>query len=318
MTFTTRATRKNIQAPNMQHKTNPVLVSGATGLIGRELCRQLDAASIPFVAIVRPGADTGALLGALDVVELDLGTRLDVAKLKLPSISAVVHLAQAGNYASFPQGAGEVTAVTIGATVQLAELACALGASRFVFASSGGVYGSGPTRFSEGAELRPGGELGFYLTTKATAEQLLKSFSTHLNVVCLRYFFVFGPHQRKQMLMRRLIESVREGEVIKVPGTRGPELNPIFVTDAARATLRSLHSESSGAINVAGDEVVDLHTVCELIGEVVGRVPTIQSLGGEPRSLVADLAHMHKHLGRPEVSLREGIQQCVNDALTEH
>jgi UDP-glucose 4-epimerase len=296
----------------MHSKPKTVLVTGAGGLIGRELCRQLSMASIPFIALIRPGGDPSGLHDAIEVVEVDLCSQCALSRLSLPAVSAVVHLAQAENYGAFPQEAGNVASITLAATARLAELACAVGAERFVFASSGGIYGSGPRVFSENSALRPGGELGFYLAAKATAEQLLAYFVPHLRVVCLRYFFVFGPRQREQMLLSRLINSVRDETPITMAGSRGPLLNPIFVTDAARATLSSLSGDIPFAINVAGDEVLDLHALCDLIGDAVGRPPKVNALGGESGNLVADVSLMHQQLGRCEVSLAEGVRQCVN------
>ena len=93
--------------------------------------------------IVRPGS-AAASSPAVERHELDLTTPFTTADLPSGRVDAVVHLAQHRDYASFPEGAGSVASVTIAAACRLAEHACQRGATRFVFASSGGIYAPGP------------------------------------------------------------------------------------------------------------------------------------------------------------------------------
>jgi nucleoside-diphosphate-sugar epimerase len=117
-----------------------VIVTGATGLIGRALVDHLVADGTSVTALVRPGSDASALPPTTRRHELDLSAPFEPNDFPTGPVDAVVHLAQHSGYASFPAGAGSVASITVAAACRLAELAADRGASRMVFASSGGIY----------------------------------------------------------------------------------------------------------------------------------------------------------------------------------
>jgi len=232
-----------------------------------------------------------------------------------PSADAIIHLAQASGFASFPDDARAVFSVNVRALAELLCWAAGAGVRSFVHASTGGLYGRGPHPFREEDPINIDGPLAFYYGTKSAAELLAKPYGKLFNVVALRYCFVYGPGQREAMLFPRLVKSVANGQPITLAGSDGMVLNPIYVDDAAKATIAALQLDQSTVVNIAGREILSLRGIAEIIGERVGAKPVFQT-SHEPdgNNLLADTARMRNLLHTPQVGMREGIDRLVAQA----
>jgi UDP-glucose 4-epimerase len=287
-----------------------VLVTGATGLIGSRLVPRL-AGRHEVIALVRPGSAAPA--HEVETIGADLA-RLDERRLP-DRLDAVVHLAQSPAFRDFPDGAADVFAVNVESTARLLEHARSVGATTFVHASSGSVYGGGRGPLTEDAPLAP---RTHYAATKAAADLLVGSFGSILRTVVLRPFAVYGTGQTG-MLVPMLLDRLRAGGPIEVQGDPGIRLSPVHVDDAARAFEAALTLDRSDVVNVAGDEEVSLRDLVELLAAADGRSATIRHVGeGDGGSLVGDNARMKTLLGVvPRTTLREGLAELVSASSPE-
>jgi nucleoside-diphosphate-sugar epimerase len=224
---------------------------------------------------------------------------------------AVVYLAQSEHFREFPARALDIFQVNTVSLLRLLDYAQRSGVRNFVFASSGGVYGSGDTSLNEDLPVLAEGNLGFYLGSKLCSEIVALNYAKLMHVTVLRFFFVYGPGQRRTMLVPRLIDSVRAGTPVSLQGADGIRINPIHVTDAADAVVRSLSLDRSCKINVAGPEILSLREICDAIGEAVGRIPLYISEPGEPRHIVGDIVKMKELLAPPRIVLRDGLRSVL-------
>lgn len=291
--------------------TMQVLVTGAGGLIGRKVVELLSQSCHP-IALVRSkdAAPAGAEFIVADLADPGFAKHLPAR------VDAVVHLAQASGFANFPDDAPSVFRVNLGALAELLAWSAGAGVKNFVHASTGGLYGRGPHPFHEEAPARIDGPLAFYLGTKCAAELLAKPYSSRFNVTALRYFFVYGPGQRETMLVPRLVKSISNGQPIRLAGQDGMRFNPIFVDDAAKATIAAVQLDECAIVNVAGAEVVSLREFAGIIGESVNATPLFE-LSGEPdgNDLVADISRMRARLHVPGTGLREGISRLIDATI---
>jgi nucleoside-diphosphate-sugar epimerase len=281
-----------------------ILVTGGTGFIGGHLLRSL-AARHEVVALARtpPSADDG-----VEWVRQDLGDPLDVGLLP-DRLDAVIHLAQSRRYREFPDGARDLFAINLASTASLLEYARGAGARSFVFASTGGLYGHSYERLVETDPVSP---LNFYFASKYAAELLLGSYRPFFTTVVLRFFFVYGPGQER-MLVPSLLERVRRGEEVPVEGNPGLRINPIHVADAVRVFEPALALERSDVFNVAGDEVVRIEELAELLGRATGADVRVRHVeAGRKGDLVGDNRRMKEVLGvDPRIRLGEGLAELV-------
>jgi UDP-glucose 4-epimerase len=275
-----------------------ILVTGASGFVGAQLVPALAASGHEVVAAVRDAARAPA---GGDALELDLAESLP--RGVLPPVDAVVHLAQAN--VPFPDGAHELFSVNVGSTQQLLEHARRTGAERFVYASSGSVYGLGEGPVSEDEPRRAG---DYYAATKRAGELLVEAYAAQLSTVVLRPFTPYGPTQRGR-LVPALVDRVRQGLPVMLNDGGRPRLTPIFVDDVVRVVCAAVELDGHHTVNVAGDEVASIRTLATLIGDAVGREPVFEQGGRAEGDLIADNRRMHELLAPGRlVPLEEGLR----------
>jgi nucleoside-diphosphate-sugar epimerase len=162
-----------------------ILVTGATGKVGSRLAKRLAKRGDQVRAFVRDPARAAELRDA--GIELVQGDLLDESSLAaaVRGVDAVVHCA------AFFRGATpeQAHAVNDRGTQLLASAALAAGVKRFVFTSTGLVYGSkGGQLANEDDECAP---IAAYPVSKLAAERFLLGLEG-LDVRVLRLPFVYG------------------------------------------------------------------------------------------------------------------------------
>ena len=283
-----------------------ILISGATGFVGRHLLASLRGRYELF-AMARSIPDQ-IPKDDIEWIEQDLTSPLAVARLP-ERIDAVIHLAQSKHYREFPERADDIFGVNVQGTFNLLEYARRSGAERFVFASSGGIYGTSYEHLTESAPINP---LDFYLSSKYSAELLVGNYERCFRTVLFRFFFVYGPSQIG-MLVPTLMRRIQQGEPITVDGNPGLRLNPIFVEDAISVFEPALSLETSDVFNVAGDEVVTLTDLVRRCADVLGipaeiRYDTTRRRG----DMIAATEKMKQVLGvTPTTDLQTGLSLSI-------
>lgn len=284
-----------------------LVVTGATGFVGRSLCQRLRKEGHDVWEIRRPASAPSAE-SSVEWIRCDLYDRIDFSGW--PSdIDTVIHLAQSARYREFPEGADDVFNVNVRSTFDLLAYAAQTGVGQFVFASTGGVVGHKDRKTATDApdEQQP---LDFYLTSKSAAELLVESYVGRLSTAILRCFFVYGPGQTRDRLIPRLIDNIRGGKPVTLHGEAGIEMNPVFVDDAVKAFALALESETDVRMDVAGNEVLSLREIGRTIGDVVRREPIFDVQPPQnPSSLVGETDSAHH--SQPSVTFAEGIRRTV-------
>lgn len=175
-----------------------ILVTGASGFVGQKLVRR--------IAIAEPGAHVVPVHGpqrADGALSLDLGD-IEACMAMVQNIrpTIIVHLAALSSVGKTLADPDEVWRSNFDGTRALARSALSLGTDvRFIFASSGEVYGrefnKGPC--DEEAPLAPASP---YARTKAACEYMLNDLaSDRLSVVSLRLFNHSGPGQDERFVV---------------------------------------------------------------------------------------------------------------------
>lgn len=285
-----------------------VLVTGASGFVGGSVLQAL-APRHEVWALSRSERTParGVTWIAWDMLQ-PLAAGLLPARL-----DAIVHLAQSRDYRSFPEKAVAIARVNVDATLELLEHGRRAGIERFVFTSSGGVYGGARAALAESAPVKPP---DFYLATKAAAEALASAYCGYFDVVTLRLFFPYGAHQSPDRFVARLIRTIQSGDPVVLYGEDGIRVNPIHVTDVARAVEASLAVTGCHVVNIAGPEPLTLREIANAIGECLGKQPRFEMRPPDPaRDLVAVTALMAELLGAPSERFRDRIRDVCAEAM---
>jgi nucleoside-diphosphate-sugar epimerase len=208
-----------------------VLVTGACGHIGREVCPALRASGNKILAVdSHPDAESDSML-------CDLSAKSSVAELfRSHPIRAVIHLA-AVLPSAFQSDPFRGADVNLSASVELLRQAVNARVKRFVFASSMSVYGSLPSRrpLNEDDPAAPDEPYG---AAKRAVELigLAVAKSHKMEFVSLRIARVVGPGIKKTSSPWRsqIFEPASGQTPICIPLAPEAKLSLVHVQDVAR------------------------------------------------------------------------------------
>lgn len=244
-----------------------ILITGATGFLGRNLVPRLVTADYQVRALVRPTSDTAFLAEA--GVELayadDIGDETAVFAA-VQGCDQIIHAAGLfrfwGDFESFWQ-------TNVGGTAVILKAALAANITRFVHISSVAVVGQPPATGII-TETTPCNPQEPYQTTKLEAEKLvLAAQQQHgLPAVILRPGAFYGPWGR-YAFNRLFIEEPLRGWRIRVNNGRHITF-PVFVPDVAQAILLALHKGEPGQVyNICGQSL-DHNSVNAIVSDLAG------------------------------------------------
>jgi UDP-glucuronate 4-epimerase len=289
------------------------VVTGAAGFIGSQLLRALldrghdavgwDAFTEYYDQSLKEENADGLPVERLDLVD---------AAFDLDGVDGVFHLAGQPGVRSFGDVFPVYVRENVLATHRVLEAAAASG-SRVVLASSSSVYGDAETYPTPEATIpRP---LSPYGVTKLACEHLLAAYVSQRDVdaLALRYFTIFGPRQRPDMALARMIECVVEGRQFELFGDGSQSRSFTFVDDAVEATVLAMERGHAGATyNVGGGEEVTMLEAIETLGRIAGRrleLVRADRREGDARRTAADTTRIRADLGwQPTTSFAEGLE----------
>ncbi len=236
-----------------------ILVTGATGKVGSRLVPRMLAKGHDVRILIRDPAKASALV--------ELGARAAIGDLyseeTLPpaveGIDAIIHLAAL--FRTFTDNEGIVKTNHEG-TVALANASIKAGVKRFVFASTGNVYGTSYRRPSKEDDLVDVNDPRPYSSSKIAAERDLISFhkTNGFDVRVLRLGFVYGdrdPH------IEEIIPMLK-----KFKRHSGSRMHMVHHLDVAQALTLLLHTDGlNGEIfNVADDSPISMYELADSFG----------------------------------------------------
>ncbi len=298
------------------------VVTGAAGFIGSHLVDHLLAHGWRVVGVDRCSPANDPVAGRnLGWAMLQPGFSFEHADLAGPrvrglldGVDVVFHLASAtGVRGSWGKNFPSYLQDNIAATHHLIQECERAGIPRLVVASSSSVYGATAVPSREDGPVLP---LSPYGVSKLAAEQLALAYAARATattrVVALRYFTVYGPRQRGDMAISRMLHAVRTGQPMHLYGDGAQRRAFTFVSDVVHATVQAALTEKTGqAVNVSGAVSVTIRTLLATVREVTGSsVPftAVSSRSGDPDSTEADPHLAEEVLGyRPRVGLLEGV-----------
>lgn len=274
------------------------IVTGAGGFIGQALCLDLRAKSWNVLPLTSANGDVAAP-----------GTWA-----RLPPARVVFHLAGRSFVPeSWARGPDFVNANVAGTEHTLAY--CRQHGARLVLASAY-VYGI-PQRLPI-RESDPASPNNPYALTKRLAEQLCEFAAQYQGVVAtaLRIFNVFGPGQRAEFLIPKVLQQVQAGQEIRLLDLT-PRRDYVYLSDVVDAFVKASEvSEGFRTINVGSGHSLSVAEIVDRIQVVAGtRLPVASDSVDRRQEIpdaVADISLAQQVLGwRPQLSFEGGIEQIL-------
>ncbi|MGA7271078.1 MAG: NAD-dependent epimerase/dehydratase family protein [Acidimicrobiia bacterium] len=300
------------------------LVTGAAGFVGSHLVEAALDQGWDVVAVdslnayyepVQKQSNAAAYGGRLPLRVVDL-LQANLSPL-LEGVDVVFHQAgQPGVRSSWDEFDSYVDA-NVRLTHRLLRAARSAEIKRFVFASSSSVYGD-RTRYPTTEQDLPAPKSP-YGVTKLAAEHLCGVYARNwgMQTVSLRYFTVFGPRQRPDMAMHRLIEAALTGLPFPLYGAGDQIRDFTYVADVVAANVKAATAaiEPGTVLNIAGGGSTTLAEVISTVEELTGSRIELERYPDQPGDVFrtggsADLARAILEWA-PKVSVAEGLAAQV-------
>jgi nucleoside-diphosphate-sugar epimerase len=285
-----------------------VFVTGGCGYKGSVLIPKLLAQGHEVVAL-----DTmwfGNFLPEHPKLTAIRGDVRDTQAINLDGVDAIIHLSSIANDPCGdlnPKLTWEVSAL---ATMQLADRAARAGIKRFIYASSGSVYGvKDEPQVTEDLELKPISE---YNKTKMVGERVVLSYSNDMRVQILRPATVCGysPRMRLDVSVNLLtMQALTKGEITVLGGAQTrPNIHIDDITDVYLHFLD--HPEIEGVYN-AGFENLSIMEIAERVARRVGGVKINVKESNDPRSYRVNSDKLLATGFKPKKSVDDAIEEIV-------
>ena len=247
--------------------------------------------------------------------KLDISDRAAVETL--PAFDAIINLAARAGVRDSIEDPWAFMETNLTGTLNLLELARRKGIQKFVQASTAGIYGANPPLPTpETAEsdhpLQP------YAASKKSAEVLCHAyhFMHGLDVTVFRYFTVYGPAGRPDMVMFRFAKWISEGQPVHLYGTGEQSRGFTYLDDIVRGTILGLQPMGYEIINLGGHETITINQMIAMLEELTGKKAHIQNHPAHRADILANSADISKAkrlLGwEPQMDLVEGMKHLVD------
>lgn len=235
---------------------------------------------------------------------------------------AVINLAARAGVRASVENPWAFVDTNVTGTLNLLEVCRRRGIPKFLLASTSSIYGNDaplptPETASSDRPLQP------YAATKKAAEALAHSYHYlyNLDVTVVRYFTVYGPAGRPDMVMFRFCQWIAEGRPVHLNGDGEQTRGFTYVDDIARGTIRGLMPVGYEIINLGGHESISMNDMIAILEEYTGKKAQVEHHPFHRADMAANLADVEKArriLGwESQIPLKEGMWRLVQWYMQE-
>lgn len=284
-----------------------ILVTGGCGYKGHVLIPKLLSRGYDVIAFDLQWF--GNFLKPDPKLQVIQGDVRDIDSISLDGVDAIIHLSSIANDPCGdldPKLTWEVSAL---ATMQLADKAVRKGIKRFIYASSGSVYGiKDELQVTEDLDLKPISE---YNKTKMVAERVLLSYQDKMSVQIIRPATVCGysPRMRLDVSVNMLtMQALSKGKITVFGGMQTrPNIHIDDITDIYLHLID--HPEVTGIYN-AGFENISILDIAKLVTKHIP-VEIVVTESNDPRSYRVNSDKLLATGFKPKKTVEDAIREII-------
>jgi UDP-glucuronate 4-epimerase len=229
---------------------------------------------------------------------------------------AVINLAARAGVRASVENPWAFVETNMTGTLNLLEICRRAQIPKFILASTSSIYGKNaplptPEDADSSSPLQP------YAASKKGAEAMCHAYHYlyGIDVTVVRYFTVYGPAGRPDMVMFRFAQWISEGRTVRLNGNGEQSRGFTYVDDIARGTISALRPLGYEIINLGGHETITINEMIAILEELIGRKAQIEYYPFHKADMMANWADVSKARRlldwEPQVSLREGMRRLV-------
>lgn len=305
-----------------------IIVTGGAGFIGSNLCDYLLEQGNEVVCIdsfddyYDPQIKRENLSKALTnqnfiLLESDIKDIDFISDNLEGKFDAIIHLAaKAGVRYSLKHPIGYEESNVQG-TKSILDLAVIKNISQFIFASSSSIYGNSPAPFKEShQDLQP---ISPYAQTKLFSENTGKEYSEkyNINFIPLRFFSVYGPRLRPDLVMNKIAGSIYKNEKLKIFGDGLASRDYTYVDDIISGIMKAVDYKESKfeTFNLGNGNPIKLTDIISMFEEQTSKkvnIEFVDSIKGESDITWADNSKAKEMMKfEPKTDISHGIQKYL-------
>jgi len=302
-----------------------IVVTGAAGFVGSHLVETLLAAGREVIAIdnfhdyydpTRKHANAANFRDKdrVHFYETDIRDADAIRRIfRDHQPQAVAHLAALANVRYSIGRAIEYTDVNVTASVLLLEAARQVECDQFVFASTSSVYGK--TDKLPFVETDPCNHpLAPYPASKKAVEAMGYTYHNlhEMNFTAVRFFSVYGPRGRPDMMPFMVTDRIVKGETIKLFDAGQMKRDWTYVEDIVSGVALALDKPVGyEVINLGRGEPVLMADFVHIVEDLVGKKAVLETPpapASEPPVTFANIDKAKKLLGYdPQTPIHDGL-----------
>ena len=308
------------------------LVTGGAGFIGSHVCERLLRSGHAVWAFddlnsfydprfkERNLREVQALAKAFQFVRGDVADRAALDEL-LGSVKfdQIIHLAARAGVRPSLENPALYQRVNVEGTVNVLEAARRAGVNKIIIASSSSVYGANSkVPFAESDPIFSA--ISPYAASKLACEALGHVYHHiyGMDVVMLRFFTVYGPRQRPDLVIYKFASLISAGKPLPVFGDPDASARDYtFIGDILDGIMACTRKEFGYEIfNLGESQTVKLNRLIELLETALGQKAVLERQPPQPGDVpitFADISKARARLGYdPRVKIEQGIPLFVD------
>jgi len=295
-----------------------ILVTGASGLLGTEICRQLKQEEGIEVWAVDNHSRSSTVPDCDKFLELDLTNGANFAQLPT-DFDYIYHYAAINGTKNFYDRPNQVMWTNMCADFNMFEFAmlCGKNLQKFVYASSSEVVSDDPqTPVKENTDIvikNIHNARWSYRLPKICSENFL--VNSKIPYVMFRYFNVYGDNSKAGHFLADQIAKIKSGVFDVV----GPEETRSFchVEDAVRASIHVSRAVKNELVNIGNDREITVMEAAQTIARAMGHTDavwiTTPGKAGSTATRRPDISKLKSVLKdyRPR-TFEQGVQEIID------
>ncbi len=307
-----------------------LLVTGGAGFIGSNLCNSLLKTGHRVICldnfddfyaseIKKANIQKAASNPDFTLIQEDIRNKQVVENIFTKNkIDIVVHLAARAGVRPSIINPELYFDVNVNGTICLLEAMVKAGVKKMVFASSSSVYGNNKNvPFSETDNVD--NPISPYAASKKAGELICHTYHHlfDLDIICLRFFTVYGPRQRPEMAIHYFTDKIINEQAINVFGDGTTKRDYTYIDDIISGVNAAIENcKGYEIINLGESNTVELSYLIGLIEKSTGKKAILNKLPAQPGDVeitYASIDKANRYLEyNPSFPIEKGVEKFVH------
>tara|TARA_Y100001934_G_scaffold283165_1_gene400896 strand:- start:1961 stop:2878 length:918 start_codon:yes stop_codon:yes gene_type:complete len=300
----------------------PIIITGAAGLIGSALVQKLRGKGIPFIAtdIIPEDKISGFLYKQIDSRDYE-----GLTSLVKDGASGIIHCGGISGPMLCEDEPRTLIDINVSGTANILEITRVHKLRRLIYCSSTSAYGDTPLSHDIIKEDCALNAIDVYGASKAAGDVLTRAYASQhgIDAVALRFSWVYGPKRTTGCILREMIRNAKIGKPSVFNFGKKFSRQYIHINDVVNAVLSAwnINKIPSRAYNITGGEKLSFNEISNVVKTIVPNAD-ITNLDTE---YAGDLVHGKFDISaakaelkyKPTVDFHKGVKEYAH-WLNEH